>query len=211
MPSDSAATTAVCAAISASLHARNRSPSWGFRSGSPRRWQRSSTPESDVVVEPPLVVGQEEQDERRPGDERLVVARPGKGVLRRLIVHLDDRVEHHVARGRRAQGRLQEQFLILRADRPFLVGADGLAVEQEFDGFVHRLRSFRSASRSCRSFSSTRANRKRRGEKAADGRRIARRLVVVAEDLGNRHPLARIRRQRHRLAGPELPSRTTRQ
>ena len=55
------------------------------------------------VVEPTLVVGQEEPDHRRFGDERLVVARPGQGILRRLIVHLDDRVEHHVARGRRAR------------------------------------------------------------------------------------------------------------
>ena len=115
MPSDSAATTAVCAAISASLHARNRSPSCGLP-------QRIASPLAElldarkhVVVEPPLVVGQEEQDERRPGDERLVVAGPGKGILRRLIIHLDDRVQHHVARGRRAQGRLAGVVLILCA------------------------------------------------------------------------------------------------
>jgi hypothetical protein len=56
-------------------------------------------------VDPLLVVGDEDKHPGRPGDERLVVAGHSQPVLKRLVLDLDDRVQHQVAGRRRPHRR----------------------------------------------------------------------------------------------------------
>ena len=88
-------------------------------------------------VHPLLEVGDEQQHPRRPGDERLVVAGHRQPVLERLVLDLDDRVEHQVARRRRAHRRVQDRALLLVGERRRVVGARRAARVEQPDGLVH--------------------------------------------------------------------------
>ncbi len=74
-------------------------------------------------VHPLLVVGDEEEDPGRAGDERLVVAGDGEPVLEHLVVDLDDGVQHHVAGRGRAHGGMEDRALLVVGERRRVVGA----------------------------------------------------------------------------------------
>ena len=87
-------------------------------------------------VHPLLQVGDEHQHPGRPGDERLVVAGDGEPVLERLIVDLDDRVEHHVARRRCPHRGVEDGLLLVVGERRRRVGARRAARVQQVDRLV---------------------------------------------------------------------------
>lgn len=69
-----------------------------------------------VGVQPAAAVGQEHQHQRRPGNERLVVAQVGQRGLQRRVGDVQDRVQLLVARRRCLERRVQDGRPLVRRD-----------------------------------------------------------------------------------------------
>ena len=120
--------TAFWAAMLASDRASHRSPASGFRGAQP--------PGGEGVV-PLLAVGAENQHHGCPGDEGLVVAGVGQGVLEGLVGDVQDGVELLVAGGGGGTGRLQYGPLHLRRHGGVGKGPDGLAGVELRENLIH--------------------------------------------------------------------------
>ena len=88
-------------------------------------------------VVPLLAVGAENQHHGRPGDEGLVVAGVGQGVLEGLVGDIQDGVELLVAGGGGGAGRLQHGPLHLRRHGGVGKGPDGLAGVELRENLIH--------------------------------------------------------------------------
>ena len=90
---------------------------------------------------PAVVIRAENQHHFGRGDERLVVAGDGQLVLDRLVGDVEYRIQHHVARGRRAHRGVEDGFPDFGRDLPVLKNAHGFARVEQADGFIHGRRS----------------------------------------------------------------------
>ena len=75
----------------------------------------------DEDVEPALIICEKEQNQWRFGDERLIVAGYRELVLDRLILNLDDGIEHHVPGGGGTHSGVNNQIYSISINWPILI------------------------------------------------------------------------------------------
>jgi len=94
-------------------------------------------PGSQVGVVPALLVGQKDQHQGGFGNKRLVVAGDRQAVFEGRVGHINDGIEHLIARRGGFKGGAQNQRLVCRADGLVGIIPHRFAVKQGLEGGVH--------------------------------------------------------------------------
>ena len=90
-----------------------------------------------VIVEPALMVGKEEQQNRSRCNECLIIAGFAQDFFGCLVLDDDDGIEHLIACGRRTHCSLQNGIQILLGNITFIVTAQRYTAVDGFQSFVH--------------------------------------------------------------------------